>query len=73
MQQQQTMPVHPAFTSRKILLLALALGVIAAGLVVAFLSQAQGSGKTAAPVSTAHAVVATQDISCRRDDHRGHG
>jgi pilus assembly protein CpaB len=62
MQQQQTMPVHPAFTSRKILLLALALGVIAAGLVVAFLSQAQGSGKTAAPVSTAQAVVATQDI-----------
>lgn len=63
MQQQQTLPVHPAFTSRKILALAVLLGVIAAGLVVAFLSSRSGPNGKPAPVATVAAVVATQDIA----------
>jgi len=63
MQQPQTMPVHPAFTSRKILILAVLLGVIAAALVVAFLSSRGGSSSKPAPVATVAAVVATQDIA----------
>ena len=63
MQQQQTLPVHPAFTSRKILGLAVLLGVIAAGLVVAFVSRSGGGSSKPAPVATVAAVVATQDIA----------
>lgn len=62
MQQPQTLPVHPAFTNRKILVLAVLLGVIAAGLVVAFVSQSRGSSKST-PVATVAALVATQDIA----------
>jgi pilus assembly protein CpaB len=62
MQQPQAMPVHPAFTSKKILLLAIILGVVAAGLAVAFLSNRAGSPSIAAPVATVEVVVAKQDI-----------
>jgi pilus assembly protein CpaB len=62
MQQPQTMPVHPAFANRKVLILAIILGVIAAGLVVAYLSSRGGSGANSAPIATVQAVVATQDI-----------
>lgn len=62
MQQQQTLPTHPAFASRKVLILAIILGVVAAGLIVAFLSSRKSSPGTAVPVTTVQVIVATQDI-----------
>lgn len=60
---QSTMPARPqAFADRRVLFIALALGAVAAGLIVAYLAS-QDSGKTLTPVEVRSVVVASSDIA----------
>ena len=59
---QSTMPARPQIADRRVLFIALALGAVAAGLIVAYLAS-QGSGKTVAPVEVKSVVVAVSDIA----------